>query len=120
MSRLKLGIAVTASVLTINAISIAGEQWVSDVSKVVQGIVGDRAKLTAYCDMVKLNAEATQAFERNDLKAFEDISMKQKRLWDALGPDYAKLMRRLSEVDLEPGDAKVMTAAFAMLDKQCR
>ncbi len=121
MSRISLGIAVTASVmLMINAISVAGEPWLSDVSKVVQGIVGDRTKLNAYCDMAKLDREASQAYDRNDLKAIEEITLKQTRLRDSLGPDYAKLMLRLGQIDLEPADAKVMAAAFALLDKQCR
>jgi hypothetical protein len=92
----------------------------ADVQKVVQTISGDKAKMQTYCDLAKLNQQMAAADEKKDTKALQDLGPKADTLMEKLGPDYAKLMDGLDQVDENSAEGKDFAAAFDTLDKQCK
>jgi len=85
----------------------------ADVQKVVNGIKADKAKLAAYCESAKLDAQANALAEKNQndpkLQALgEQISAANKKV----GPDFEKLMN--SEFDEASG------ALLEELNKSCK
>ena len=92
----------------------------ADVQKVVQSIGGDKAKTQSYCDLSKLNQQMAQAEEKKDTKTLEALGPKADALMEKLGPDYAKLMDGLDQVDENSAEGKEFAAAFDTLDKQCK
>jgi hypothetical protein len=91
----------------------------ADVQKVVQLISGDKAKTTTYCDIAKLEDEMSQADEKKDAKKVEDLGKQVEDMSQKLGPEYAKLMAGLEEVDPESKDGKDLSTALEALDKLC-
>jgi hypothetical protein len=92
----------------------------ADTQKLVQMISSDQAKLKAYCDMGKLEEQMDQAEQKNDNKALEALSAKADSLSQQIGPDYAKVMHGLEEVDPDSAEGKQFTAVFDSLIKQCK
>ena len=92
----------------------------ADVQKVVQSIGGDKAKVQSYCDLAKLNQQMAQAEEKKDTKTLQTLGPKADALMEKLGPDYAKLMDGLDQVDENSAEGKDFAAAFDTLDKQCK
>ena len=94
----------------------------ADTQKVVQSINSDKAKLLAYCDIVKLSQQMAAADEKKDIKTLQDLSPKFGALANKLGPDYIKLMDGLDKwrVDENSPEGKEIAAPFDSLDKQCK
>ena len=92
----------------------------ADVQKVVQSISGDKAKMQTYCDLGKLNQQMAAADEKKDTKTLQDLGPKADALMEKLGPDYAKLMDGLDQVDENSAEGKEFAASFDTLDKQCK
>jgi hypothetical protein len=96
------------------------EPTMADVQKLVQTISGDKAKLQAYCDMGKLQEQIEQAEQKKDTKTVDALGAKADRLAQQLGPDYAKVMDGLDELDPNSAEGRRFTAAFEPLFKQCK
>jgi hypothetical protein len=92
----------------------------ADVTKVLSSITSDKTKLSAYCDLAKLNQQMAQADEKKDTKTLQDLGPKADALMQKLGPDYAKLMDGLDQVDENSAEGKEFAASFDGLDKQCK
>jgi hypothetical protein len=93
---------------------------IADAQKLVQTISADKAKLQAYCDMGKLQDQMEQAEQKKDNKALEALGAKADSLAQQMGPEYAKVMDGLGEVDPSSAEGKQYTAVFATLVKQCK
>ena len=93
---------------------------IADAQKLVQTITGDKAKLQAYCEIGKLQEEMEKADQKNDTKALEALGTKADSLAQQIGPEYAKVMDGLEEVDPNSAEGKQYTAVFATLAKQCK
>lgn len=93
---------------------------IADAQKLVQTISGDKARLQAYCEISKLQEQMEQADQKNDTKALEALGAKADSLAQQIGPEYAKVMDGLEEVDPNSAEGKQYTAVFATLAKQCK
>ena len=93
---------------------------IADAQKLVQTISADKAKLKAYCDMGQLQDQMEQAEQKKDNKALEALGAKADSLAQQMGPEYAKVMDGLEEVDPSSAEGKQYTAVFATLVKQCK
>jgi hypothetical protein len=92
----------------------------ADVQKVVSGIGGDKNKVQAYCDLSKLNQQMAEAEDKKDTKTLQTLGPKADALMEKLGPDYAKLMDGLDQVDENSPEGKDFSTIFDTLDKQCK
>ncbi len=91
----------------------------ADIQKVVQIITADKAKVTAYCEVTKIDDEIAEAEEKKNTKKAEELNKKAGALAQKLGPEYQKMMAGLQGVNAESKDGKELFAAFEPLDKQC-
>ncbi|HEV2955161.1 MAG TPA: hypothetical protein VGX95_03505 [Xanthobacteraceae bacterium] len=91
----------------------------AEVQKVVNQIKGDKPKLDAYCQIVKLSDQAQALDEKKDEKKIDDIYKQVDALSQKLGPDYAKLMAGMEEIDPESKDGKDLIAIFDSLVAAC-
>jgi hypothetical protein len=98
----------------------APKPTIATVQKVVQMISGDKAKLQAYCEIGKLQDQMEQASKKKDNKTLEALAAKIDALMQQIGPDYAKMMDGLDQVDPNSAEGKQYTAVFEPLDKQCK
>jgi hypothetical protein len=90
----------------------------ADVQRVMQSIIGDKAKMQAYCDLSKLNQQMVQA----DEKTVQKLGLLADDLTHRLGPDYLTLMQGLDQADESSGEASFdeITAALVSLDDRCK
>jgi hypothetical protein len=92
----------------------------ADVQRVVETISGDKTMMQTYCDLSKLNQQMAKLDEKTTEKTIERLVQKTDDLEQKLGPDYAKLMDELDQLDHKSSDANGFGAAFGALDKQCK
>ena len=69
----------------------------ADVQKLVDTIKGDKAKMTQFCEVMKLDEQAAAASEKNDQKKVEEISKQEEEAGKKISPDFDKIMSALSE-----------------------
>ena len=91
----------------------------ADVQKVVNQIKGDKAKLDTYCQISKLGDQMQAAAQKKDQKKMDDLNKQADALGQKLGPDYAKVMAGMEDVDPESKDGKDLIAIFDALDASC-
>ena len=113
-------IPVAASAQTDGADTKVPKPTVADAQKLVQMISSDKAKLKAYCDIGKLQEQMESAEKKNDTKALDALGAKVDSLAEQIGPEYAKLVDGLEEVDPNSPEGKQFTTVFDTLDKQCK
>ena len=126
--RLKLFTAVTilaaAPIVALaqndDATSQVPKPTVEDAQKIVQAVSSDKTKLQAYCELGKLQGQIEQAEEKNDTKALEALGSKVDSLERQVGPDYAKLVDGLDEVDPNSAEGKKFAAVFDTLQEKCK
>ena len=58
--------------------------------------------------------------EKNDRKALDDLFAKADSLERQVGPDYARIVDGLGEVDPSSDEGKKFTALFDAVHKQCK
>jgi hypothetical protein len=92
----------------------------ADVQKLAQAITADKAKLQIYCQLSKLNDQIAAADQKKDTKTMQALSEQADALEQKMGPDYAKVMDGLYQVDENSALGKQIAAAFDPLDKQCK
>ena len=91
----------------------------ADVDKVAASISGDSAKMKAYCDLSKLDAEAEAADKAKDQKKLDELSKKADDLTKALGSDYTTVMDGMQALP-DNDSAKAITASLDALDAKCK
>jgi hypothetical protein len=113
-------IPVVASAQTDGADTKVPKPTIADAQKLVQIISSDKAKLKAYCDIGKLQGQMESAYQKNDTKALDALGAKADSLAEQIGPEYAKLVDGLEEVDPNSAEGQQFTAVFDTLHKQCK
>jgi peptidoglycan hydrolase CwlO-like protein len=93
---------------------------IADVQKVVQTINGDKIKLRAYCDIGKLQDQIRSAQEKNDTKTIDSLDAKIGSLEQQIGPEYAKIIEGLAEVDPNSAEGRKFAAVFITLHNRCK
>jgi hypothetical protein len=91
----------------------------ADAQKVVQIVTADKAKTQAYCQLAKLNDQMAAAEQRKDQKALEALGKQADDVSQKIGPEYAKLMDGLEQVDPDSNEGKQFSAVLEPLDKLC-
>ena len=76
--------------------------------------------MQTYCDLSKLGQQTAKLDKKTDRKTIESLAQKADHLEQKLGPDYAKLMDELDQLDHSSSEAKEFGAVFGALDKQCK
>ena len=97
----------------------APKPTVADAQKLVQTISSDKTKLQAYCELGKLQDQMEKAEEKNDTKAIEALGAKVDNLEQQVGPDYARIMDGLEQVDPNSSEGQKFTAVFNTLHEKC-
>jgi hypothetical protein len=69
----------------------------ADVQKLVNTIKGDKAKMTQFCEVMKLDEQAAAASEKNDNKKVEEISKQEEEAGQKISPDFDRIMSGLTE-----------------------
>jgi len=69
----------------------------ADVQKLVDSIKADKAKLTQFCEVMKLDEQAAQASEKNDQKKVDEIGKQEEDLGKKISPDFDRVMSGLGE-----------------------
>ena len=98
----------------------APKPTVADAQKLVQTISSDKTKLQAYCEIGKLQDQMEKAEEKNDTKAIEALGAKVDNLEQQIGPDYARIMDGLEQVDPNSSEGQKLTAVFNTLHEKCK
>ena len=80
---------------------------IQDARKVAQTISNDKIKLQAYCEIGKLQEELEKAEEKNETKAIDALGAKIDNLQQQVGPEYARIMDRLEQVDPNSSEARL-------------
>ncbi len=71
----------------------------AEVQKLVEGIKADKAKLTQFCGLMKLQDQYTAAAEKKDEKKLEALDKQMEEGAKKLGPDFDRITQ--SELDEE-------------------
>jgi hypothetical protein len=92
----------------------------ADVQKIVQMVNANKEKLQTYCELAKLNDQIAAADEKKDTKAVQALGERAASLVQKMGPEYAKVMNGLYQVDENSPLGKQIGVALEPLDKQCK
>lgn len=103
-----------------NAPPTAPKPTKADVQKVVQTISADKTKMQAYCELAKLSQQMEQADKNKDTATLQNLGQKADSLAQKLGPDYAKLMDGLDQMDPTSREGKEFADTLGRLDQQCK
>jgi hypothetical protein len=95
----------------------APKPTVEDAQKVVQAISSDKTKLQAYCELGKLQDQIEKAEEKSDTKA---LGAKIDSLEQQVGPDYARIVDELEQVDSNSPEGKKFADVFNPLHDKCK
>jgi len=71
----------------------------AEVQKLVDGIKADKAKLTQFCGLMKLQDQYTAAAEKKDEKKLEALDKQMEEGAKKIGPDFDRITQ--SELDEE-------------------
>jgi hypothetical protein len=74
----------------------------AEVQKVVDAIKADKAKLTIFCGLAKLQDQYQAAAEKNDEKKLDALDKQLEEEAKKLGPDFDRVTQ--SELDEETGN----------------
>ena len=91
----------------------------AQVQKVVQMVSADKAKLDAYCKIVKIQQEMTALDEKKDMKKLQALGQQADAEAQKLGADFEKMMDGLEQVDENSAEGKKFAAILGTLDTKC-
>jgi hypothetical protein len=114
--------AVFFAVVAMSALAFgqkALKPTMADVQRVVQMISSDKAKSQAYCDSKKLYDQMAEAYKKNDSKTADALSKQADAFVSKLGPEYAKVMDGLQQIDPNSSEGKEFISIISGLDKLC-
>jgi hypothetical protein len=124
--KLILAVTLTAAAPTVafaqkdDPVDQAPKPTVEEAQKLVQTISSDKTKLQVYCEIGKLQKQMEKAQEENDTKALDALFAKLDSLEQQVGPEYARMMDGLGEIDPSSAEGQKFTAIFDPLHKQCK
>jgi hypothetical protein len=91
----------------------------ADAEKAVQIVASDKVKTQAYCDLAKLFDQLQVAREKNDSNTVQALDKQLLPLVDKLGPEYAKVIEGMDQVDLTSNEGVELLSILSELDKRC-
>ena len=91
----------------------------ADAQNVVQIITSDKVKMQAYCDLGKLFDQIQVAKKKNDSDTIQALGKQLLPLVDKLGPEYAKVIEGMDQVDLTSNEGVELLSILSELDKSC-
>jgi len=91
----------------------------ADVQHLAEVISSDKSKLRAYCELGKLHDETQQAVEEEDANAIAALTAKTDAFEQQLGPDYAKILDGLDQIDFGSAEGQQMADVFKTLQEKC-
>ena len=91
----------------------------ADAQNVVQIITSDKAKTQTYCDLAKLFDQIQVAREKNDSNTVQALDKQLLPLVNKLGPEYAKVIEGMDQVDLTSNEGVELLSILSELDKSC-
>jgi len=91
----------------------------ADAQNVVQVVTSDKVKTQAYCDLAKLFDQIQVAREKNDSNTVQALDKQLLPLVDKLGPEYAKVIEGMDQVDLTSNEGVELLSILSELDKSC-
>ena len=91
----------------------------ADAQNVVQIVTSDKVKTQAYCDLAKLFDQIQVAREKNDSNTVQALDKQLLPLVDKLGPEYAKVIDGMDQVDLTSNEGVELLSILSELDKSC-
>ena len=91
----------------------------ADAEKAVQIVASDKVKTQAYCDLAKLFDQLQVAREKNDSNTVQALDKELLPLVDKLGPEYAKVIEGMDQVDLTSNEGEELLSILSELDKRC-
>jgi hypothetical protein len=124
--KLILAVTLTAAAPTVafaqkdDPVDQAPKPTVEEAQKLVQTISSDKTKLQVYCEIGKLQKQMEKVQEENDTKALDALFAKLDSLEQQVGPEYARMMDGLGEIDPSSAEGQKFTAIFDPLHKQCK
>ena len=124
--KLILAVTLTAAAPTVafaqkdDPVDQAPKPTVEEAQKLVQTISSDKTQLQVYCEIGKLQKQMEKAQEENDTKALDALFAKLDSLEQQVGPEYARMMDGLGEIDPSSAEGQKFTAIFDPLHKQCK
>jgi hypothetical protein len=91
----------------------------ADTERVVSSILGDQAKMTAYCEINRLSEQAGEVDQQIDSETSKALSQKVIELEKTLGPEYVALDNGLKDVDPNSPEAAEINLILESLDDTC-
>jgi hypothetical protein len=92
----------------------------AQVQKVVQMVSADKAKVDAYCNVMKLQQQMAALDEKKDAQKLQALGQQADAEAQKLGPDFGKMMDGLEQVDENSAEGKKFAAILGTLDSKCR
>jgi hypothetical protein len=92
----------------------------AQVQKAVQTVSADKAKMDAYCKLMKIQQQMGTLDEKKDAKKLEALGGQADAEAQKLGPDFEKVMDGLEQVDENSAEGKKFGAILASLDTKCK
>ncbi len=88
-----------------------------DIHNVVQIISGDKAKAKIYCDIANLDYQIAAAQAAKNQNKFAELVQLVEAMEQKLGPEYARVMAGLQQVDPASKAGRTFGAALQPLEK---
>jgi hypothetical protein len=92
----------------------------AQIRRVVQIVSTDRAKLDAYCKVVKLQQQMGALDEKKDMKKLQDLGNQADAEAQKLGPEVGQVMEGLEQIDENSPEGKKFAALLGTLDSKCK
>jgi len=118
---MKLRFAAVVAVAVLVPLSVQSQQTATkaDAQRVVNIIKADKAKIQAYCDLVKLIEQIDEAERKSDDKRTNELSDQMEALERRLGPEYADFVDALNDMDSNSKEAQEIDDTLSALDQMC-
>jgi hypothetical protein len=96
--KLKLIVAILLIAATPTWVQAQSAVTNEDAQEVIGIISGDKDKIQAYCDSIKLGDQIEQ--DNHPGKSTDELNQQMNELTEKLGPEYAALMAAYQDMDL--------------------
>ena len=91
----------------------------AELAQKVVSIIGDKAKIQTYCQILDLSDELDRVDQQKDREKTEELSQKINELQKKLGPEYLALLKAAEHVDSNSKDDQEVVSTFVKLDNSC-
>jgi hypothetical protein len=100
--------------------SFAQNAKVTEAAAALGTIQKDKAKVKTYCEMQDLYNKSSEASEKKDEKAAEDLGKQADEKAKALGADFEKVMALEEDINPDTAEGKAFFDALETLEKSCQ